>query len=295
MKRMWSVVLIGVVLIVGVYMLILLKSTALVETEDCGRELVSVDSVPSSLWDVLGRKNVFFGHQSVGQNVVMGLSEILNENPEIKLNIVESTEFNGMESGNFFHGKIGHNTRPLSKIESFSEVMNANEGKTPNIALLKFCYVDLLSQSDPVELFEAYTTAIETLRQRMPEIVFIHVTIPIESLPRGAMNIIKGSVKNVLRRPGVDERNLVRHRYNEMLRSAYEGKEPIFDIARLESTNPQGCTVFRAVGSEKVPFMDARFTADGGHLNKLARKRIAEQLLIVLANAAEQIESPVLT
>ncbi len=292
---MWLVVLIGVVLIFGVFVLILLNSSALVETEDCGRELISVDSIPSNRWDVLGRKNVFFGHQSVGQNLVVGLSEILDENPEIKLNIVESTEFNEMASGNFFHGKIGQNIRPLSKIESFSEIITTNEGKNIDIAFIKFCYVDLMAQSDPVELFEAYTRAMETLRQRMPEIVFIHVTIPIESLPRGAKNMIKEGVKKVLRRPGVYERNLVRHRYNEMLRSAYEGKEPIFDIARLESTNPQGCTVFRAVGSEKVPFMDARFTADGGHLNKLARKRIAEQLLIVLANAAEQIESPVLT
>ena len=77
-----------------------------------------------------------------------------------------------------------------------------------------------------------------------------------------------------------------------MLRSTYEGKEPIFDIARLESTDPKGCTVFRTVGSEQVPLVDVGYTADGGHLNKLARKRIAEQLLIVLANAASQSESP---
>jgi hypothetical protein len=289
---MWLVVLVGAVLIFGVSMLILLNPTTRVETEDCGRELISVDSIPSGRWEALGRKNVFFGHQSVGQNVVVGLSEILDENPEIKLNIVESIEFNGMASGNFFHGKVGQNTRPLSKIESFSEIITTNEGKNIDIALIKFCYVDLMAQSDPVELFDAYTTAMETLRQRIPEIVFIHVTIPIESVPRGAKNMIKEGVKKALRRPGVNERNLVRHRYNEMLRSTYEGKEPIFDIARLESTNPEGCTVFRAVGSEKAPFMDARFTADGGHLNKLARKRIAEQLLIVLANVANQGESP---
>ena len=132
----------------------------------------------------------------------------------------------------------------------------------------------------------------EALRKRKPEIVFIHVTIPIESVPRGAKSMTKEGVKKVLRLPAADERNLVRHRYNQMLRSTYDGKEPIFDIARLESTDPQGCTVFRTVGSEKVPFMDASYTADGGHLNKLARKRIAEQLLIVLANAASPSESP---
>ena len=37
---------------------------------------------------VLGQERVFFGHQSVGNNILGGLREIINENPEAQLNFL---------------------------------------------------------------------------------------------------------------------------------------------------------------------------------------------------------------
>ncbi len=78
----------------------------------------------------------------------------------------------------------------------------------------------------------------------------------------------------------------VLERHFELLRARYLGTEPVFDIARFEAISPEGMMAYRKVGSEKVYLMDARYSNDGGHLNELGRRVVAEQLLITLAEAA---------
>ena len=64
----------------------------------------------------------------------------------------------------------------------------------------------------------------------------------------------------------------------------YKEKEPIFDIATIESTYTDG-TRSNFVKNGKIYYiMVPEYTYDHGHLNKVGRKRVAEQLLIFLAN-----------
>jgi hypothetical protein len=69
----------------------------------------------------------------------------------------------------------------------------------------------------------------------------------------------------------------------ELLIKQYEGKEPIFDIAKIQSTYPDGnrCT-FSKFG-ERYYSMVPGYFSDGGHLNETSRKKVAEQFLILLA------------
>ena len=45
--------------------------------------------VPQEKWDRLAQKRVYFGHQSVGQNILDGIKTVMNSFPKIHLNIVE--------------------------------------------------------------------------------------------------------------------------------------------------------------------------------------------------------------
>ena len=51
----------------------------------------SIKDVPNSAWEKLSQKKIFFGHQSVGFNIIDGLKDLMKENPQIKLNIVETS------------------------------------------------------------------------------------------------------------------------------------------------------------------------------------------------------------
>ncbi len=50
----------------------------------------SIKDVPESAWKNLSEKRIFFGHQSVGFNIINGIKDIIKENPKVKLTIVKT-------------------------------------------------------------------------------------------------------------------------------------------------------------------------------------------------------------
>ncbi len=245
--------------------------------------LPSIDGVPRESWAKLAEKKIFFGHQSVGYNIVDGVTDILKERAYIKLNIVEARGPAGFDKPILAHAQVGRNTDPVSKIESFREVMDAGVGGKVDIAFFKFCYVDIMRDSDPGKIFDSYSAAIEELKSRYPGTKFLHVTVPIRSVPKGIKKNLKQSVKLLIGKPGVLDDNMMRERYNKFLSDAYGSTEPFFDLALAESVNPDGFRCYAAKGAEKIHVMAPEYTDDGGHLNSRGRKKVAEQLLIILA------------
>src|SRR5207253_1672047 len=111
----------------------------------------------------------------------------------------------------------------------------------------------------------------------------VHVTMPLTALaptPR-PIAFAKLVAKRVLGRPANDEHelNVRRNRFNTLLRDEYAGRDPIFDLARVESTDAQeGRSYFRQ-GADTVFTLAREYTDDGGHLNALGRRRAAVELL----------------
>jgi len=68
-----------------------------------------------------------------------------------------------------------------------------------------------------------------------------------------------------------------------MLRKEYEGKEPLFDIAKFESTLPDGSRTSFSENGKIYYCLASNYTTDGGHLNDLGKKVVAEQLLLFLS------------
>jgi len=247
--------------------------------------LPSIDDVSAESWAKLAGKKIFFGHQSVGYNIIDGISDVMNERDYIKLNVLESHKPAVFDQPVFAHSQVGKNTDPVSKIESFVDIMNAGVGGKVDMAFFKFCYVDIMRDSDPQKIFDTYSAAIQDLKEQYPETRFMHVTVPLRSAPKGAGKNLKQSVKLLIGKPGVLDDNMMRQRYNKLLRDAYSKTEPVFDLALIESINPDGYRCYAAKGVEKIDFMAPEYTEDGGHLNTQGRRKIAEQLLIILAEA----------
>ncbi|HNT37273.1 MAG TPA: hypothetical protein PKH07_19935, partial [bacterium] len=182
------------------------------------------------------------------------------------------------------HALIGRNLDPESKIIEFTRVMESGLGEKVDIAFFKFCFVDFGQTSNPEAIFTSYCNAMDSLNARFPRVTFMHVTVPLCGPAKKAKGMLKASVKRLIGRPPVLAENLVRSRYNALLRERFSGKEPLFDLALYESTDLEGLQHYGLRSGQEVPLLVCSYTDDGGHLNATGRRHVAEQLLIQLAN-----------
>lgn len=242
-----------------------------------------IEEVSDAQWTSLAEKRIFFGHQSVGQNIIDGIENVIKNNANIHLEI--SNEINDLDlsSGIFFHTFIGENEKPKTKIEHFEKIINKYKGKISDFAFFKFCYVDFYSTTDINSLFYLYKNKIKSLKLLYPDTQFIHLTVPLTVVQKG----FKAKLKGIIGRPiGGYQENIVRNGFNNLIIDEYAGKDAIFDLAKFESMHKDGT-------SEKFSFEGKEYLALapeyalekvlGRHLNEQGSRFVAEQLLIFLA------------
>jgi len=96
----------------------------------------------------------------------------------------------------------------------------------------------------------------------------------------------KDWAKRLLGRPIKDPyANVKRNQFNHLLRTELEGKELIFDLARIESTFPDGSRASFTNAGKTYDALVPDYTYDGGHLNEAGRRMVAEQFLVFLATS----------
>lgn len=241
--------------------------------------------LPRGSLEKLAGKRIYFGHQSVGYDIVEGLQALGRERPELRLEIVDARAPGALDGPAFAHAPNGRNKEPLSKIRGFAETLEGSGlGAKTDIAFFKFCYVDFPPGTDVEKVFAEYRSTMDRLRQAFPRVKFVHVTAPLTVVQSGP----KAFVKRLLgRRPWGAEANVVRERFNALMRAAYAGREPLFDLAAVESTRPDGRTVTFEDGGATHRALADEYASDGEHLNALGARRAAAQLLETLAAAAE--------
>jgi hypothetical protein len=241
--------------------------------------------VPEATLKKLAQKRIYFGHQSVGFDIVAGVEAIAMEQPGAGLKIVEARAPDALRTPALAHAKNGRNEDPLGKIQDFTATLERDGlGATTDIALFKFCYVDFPPGTDVDKVFAEYKGALAHLRQAYPSVRLVHVTSPLTVVQSGP----KAVLKRVLGRPvGGAEANVVRERFNALMRAEYAGREPLFDLARVESTLPDGRTVTFQSGGKTFPALAGEYSSDGKHLNPAGARWVASHFLQTLATAAE--------
>ena len=227
----------------------------------------------------VAQQRILFGHQSVGINLLEGLSE-LYVREGIPIHIVEVK--NAGEVGPNMIGQtfLSENEHPLKKIISFEQAMGSKPTGL-DIAIMKFCFVDFTANTDAKTLFDRYRATIEGLRTKNPGTTFVHITAPLHIVEGGLTARMKYFF-GVAPLYGTYE-NMRREEYNALLRKEYQGREPFFDLARIESTTPDGATELVKWKGSVVPVMNPIYTNDGGHLNEVGKIRAARELVSVLS------------
>lgn len=227
--------------------------------------------------EALSTRRVFFAHQSVGVNVMDGLRRLAAEQG-VALRIAEGGR--GVPAATFGHAFVGQNERPRTKLQGFAGAFDSGAAAGAELALLKFCYVDVKADTDVAALFAEYQATVAQLRARHPGTVFVHTTMPLTTVPGGP----KVTLKRILGRPPQELlENVRRDEYNALVRKAYAGREPLFDLARVEASRPDGSSETFEWEGRTVPALVPAFTDDGGHLNAEGQRRAARELVAVLA------------
>jgi hypothetical protein len=237
-------------------------------------------AVPESQWKGLSEKKIYFGHMSVGFNIIEGIKDVMKENPRIQLHLTETRDPAEFDKPVFAHSRIGENHDPISKIDALKEYLKNGIGRKADIVFLKFCFVDIVSGTDIQEVFSYYRDSIKEVKSIYPDVTFVHVTVPLTAVQSGP----KAWIKKLIGKP-VDgyADNIKRNEFNALMKKEYLGKEPLFDLAHIESSSFGGSNGRFTSGGRTYEAMNPVFTHDRGHLNSTGRKIVAQNLLMFLA------------
>ena len=248
-----------------------------VSPERQGKAMAAI--IPADAGKALAGRRIYFGHQSVGYNLVEGLQSWAVERPDLGLKIVEGRSADGLSGPAFMHAKNGANYEPFEKMQDFSKTLEGGVGEKADVAFFKFCYVDFSAETDVEKVFTGYKTTLAGLHDKYPKTKFLHVTVPLTIVQSGP----KATLKKLLgKKLGGAEANIVRNRFNELMRKEYGGREPLFDLAAVESTRLDGLVRFEQDGTS-YPALAPEYSSDGKHLNPDGARWASAHLLKTLA------------
>jgi hypothetical protein len=224
---------------------------------------------------------VFFGHQSVGMNMLDGVRGVYTAHGMAAPPIGQGSAGPGSDDGFIGHAFIGDNGKPLLKIEDFAGKLRAGTGRRVGVAMMKFCYVDITSGTDVTAVFGSYRATMAALAREFPDVTFIHATVPLTTQPG-----LLSTVKSLLTGGGAGAAdNAARERLNALIRHDYAG-DHLFDLAAIESTAPSGSRVTGTGDGQRYYTLYSGYAADSGHLNDEGAQVVATAWLRAIAQAS---------
>lgn len=260
-----------------------------------GRSM-TVDTNPRTLisshdLEAAARTRVFFGHQSVGMNVIEGVGALYAARgaaapPVAELGADTNIAVPSTGGGFLDHAYLGRNGDPLGKIRDFDTRMRSGLAQRVDVALFKFCYVDVTSDTDVDALFQVYRSTMAALERDYPHVTFLHVTTPLTT-----ESGLKGKLKKLL--GGGDQSaadNVARQHLNSLMRREYGGSG-LFDLAAIESTAPDGSRVTGSYEGQRYFALYGGYASDNGHLTTAGSEIAAARLLELVARAHEGQQS----
>jgi len=232
--------------------------------------------------DITGR-TICFGHQSVGFNIIAGICDLMAKDDSLDLPIRETSDLENQPGPVLAHFRNGVNRDWQSKIDAFQAAIRKGLGRVPDMALFKFCYVDITADTDVREVWAAYQRTMQQLEGEFPATIFLHVTVPLQTAGAGWKQWLQkfwGQTK-----VGVPADNIRRNELNALFREQYGRSGRLFDLARVEATRPDGRRELFVARGTRYEALAREFTDDGGHLNEPGRMAVAANFLKTLANA----------
>jgi Bacterial Ig domain len=200
---------------------------------------LAVDSFSPSLMSQLAQANWYFAHASVGECIAEGVTNLHLANPgfyEFNMADVTNVPPGSTTAGviyNDYRGNLAGNGDYSGdwqwKVAYFqTAVSNGWHYPKVNIALNKFCFIDIwyaTDSSDVATLLNTYLNSMLSLEAAYPQTVFVYATMPITTL--------NYSYESLDSEPNCD---YWRNVFNNNLRSwCASNNRVLFDIADIEA------------------------------------------------------------
>ncbi|MCE1175266.1 MAG: hypothetical protein LWW77_11770 [Propionibacteriales bacterium] len=212
-------------------------------------------------------KRVFFAHQSVGGNVLEAIAALY---ADAHLSAPEDVWVGGphevipaSKDGVLAETLVGENGDPDGKADAFARLLRGGIGAQVEVAVLKYCYADLSEDSDAEARFVHYRATMQAVEAEFPEVTFLYATDPVTTEEPGA--------------------NVVRTRFNTLIRNEYAATGRLWDVAAIESTRPDGSRVTGSYHGQPYEALFEGYSADGGHPNASGSAALASALLRLIA------------
>jgi len=254
----------------------------------CEREKPMVlqgDSDVKKALENVRKLRVFFGHQSIGSNILNGIREIENQFDGGKINFIEVGKENLPKDGFFAHGKIGENESPESKCDAVKNILRGGLGNHVDVALFKLCFIDIRGKDKEKEILDLYKGTLTSLRSESPKVKFIPITVPLTVNEKAW----KYMIKKMLKRETEKDNNAKRNEFNRLLKEVFRG-EAIFDLAEIESSRPNGGREEFKLGENTYYSLVPEYSSDGSHLNDYGSKMVGKELILFLGRLIPEKE-----
>lgn len=214
------------------------------------------DKLSSSDRERLRGARIFFGHQSVGQNILDGAEQL-------------GFRFRSVSAGEEYDGDVrlgeallGRNGDGVGKVRAYVDLLDrGGVGRRVDAAGMKLCYSDVEGTTDLEPLKAAYASAVDRLTQAFPHLRLLHVTPPLESDDG----------------PG----NTKRLALGTWLKERYGTRAVVLDLAAVESTSPTGAPCRK----NNVPALCDALREDHGHLSEGGSRHVAKAFLYAVVKA----------
>ncbi len=231
----------------------------------------------------VARMKVFFGHQSVGTNILDGVGGVYAAHGMAAPVVEEGATDPSVGDGFIDHAFIGENGKPVLKVEDFAAGLRSSLGERVDVAMMKLCYVDITSGTDVSALFATYRTTMAALAREFPKVTFIYMTVPL-TIDSGLLSRLKGRLTGGS--SGVAD-NAARERLNTLIRHQYADGH-LFDLAAVESTAPDGSRSGGTYEGQRYYALYDGYAADFGHLNAEGAQVVGAAWVKAIARACWQ-------
>lgn len=229
---------------------------------------VDAGVIPMEWLDQARALDTFFGHRSVGNNILDGMGDLMGMDAQRYTIAIDGSGPSWFEShSGIGHTSIGSNQHPQTKIDHFDRLIRLDGYDNADLAMMKFCPSDSLPFGDMPgdEIWIAYRDMMAALETDYPELAIVWWTFPLATAADNRGN---------------DQRAV----FNNSVRQYCAAHECVlFDIADIESHDPSGNPVTSITGHES---MWNGYSYDGGHLNEVGRQRVANAYWSLLARSA---------
>ncbi len=161
------------------------------QSEDRERGMTMDDRLKQDL-ETVGNMRVYFGHQSVGRNILQGLKDISTDARSSAIKWVSAVEARTISGPLFIESNIGENGKPSTKCDAFRDAMDHDiGGDSLDVAFMKFCYVDIGAETNVEEMFGYYKRTVSDIQREHPEVTVMHMTIPLVTRSAGWKRLVK--------------------------------------------------------------------------------------------------------